>query len=181
MSRKQAYWYLAIGVLVSLMLLFVLAMVNVWLMLLVLLGAVLCLGFMKRNGSRFFEPFRKRPASARPAPVSQSAPRVRQLRPTLVLAYTAAGSDGQIVIDKPEFTIGRGETCDYVVRDTPSVSRVHAVVRVNGDAAFITDNNSQNGTFVNNVRLPGGSTAPLAVGDVVQLGELRLAVQLAQL
>lgn len=101
----------------------------------------------------------------------------------MVLVSLNAGSQEQIVVNHDNFTIGRGETCDYVLRDAPSVSRRHVTIRVDRDnkEAAIIDNQSQNGTFVNNSRLMPETPVALFSGDVIQIGELRFSVQFAQL
>jgi cytochrome P450/NADPH-cytochrome P450 reductase len=71
--------------------------------------------------------------------------------------------------------IGRAPDNDIVVAD-PSVSSHHAELHSVGGAFRIVDLDSHNGTFVNEQRV---STAPLAEGDVVGLGNVtyRLAGQ----
>jgi hypothetical protein len=51
------------------------------------------------------------------------------------------------------------------------VSRIHADIRVEGDAYFIEDVGSSNGTYVNNSPLPVGSRHRLRPGDRIALGK----------
>jgi pSer/pThr/pTyr-binding forkhead associated (FHA) protein len=61
-----------------------------------------------------------------------------------------------------------------VTLDDDEVSRYHAVIRVRGDEADITDLGSTNGTFVDGRRLSGRAT--LSNGSLIRVGrtELRL-------
>jgi pSer/pThr/pTyr-binding forkhead associated (FHA) protein len=51
------------------------------------------------------------------------------------------------------------------------VSRVHADLRVEGDAYYIEDVGSSNGTYINNVPLPVGNRHRLRPGDRISLGK----------
>lgn len=71
----------------------------------------------------------------------------------------------RMLIEGPEFTIGRNERCNLVIPDR-RVSRVHARIRQEGDAYVLQDLRSKNGTFVN-----GGEVKELALedGDEIQI------------
>ncbi len=64
------------------------------------------------------------------------------------------GPDAGLIADVagPEARIGSGKTCDLVLKD-PTVSRVHLLVRVEGDAIRVTDAGSRNGTLLDNNRV----------------------------
>jgi ribosomal protein L40E len=51
------------------------------------------------------------------------------------------------------------------------VSRLHADIRLEGDAYFIEDVGSSNGTYINNIPLPKGNRHRLRPGDRVSLGK----------
>src|SRR5688572_14790279 len=70
--------------------------------------------------------------------------------------------------------IGRDPACQVVLND-PRVSRLHATVWVQEGAAFVRDENSSNGTYLNGQRLPPG-TAALKVGDALEIGGSVLTV-----
>jgi pSer/pThr/pTyr-binding forkhead associated (FHA) protein len=55
--------------------------------------------------------------------------------------------------------------------DSEIVSRIHADIRVEGDAYYIEDVGSANGTYINNVPLPMGNRHRLRSGDRVALGK----------
>jgi len=84
-----------------------------------------------------------------------------------------------------EFTIGRVAAGQPVMPDidlTPyqayahGVSRLHAVIRRGIAEVLLTDLESANGTFVNGRRLGSNEEIPLANGDVVALGGLKIQI-----
>ena len=183
MSKKQVICYFIIGAFVLLAVLFVLAMFNIWIMLLFVFFLVLGLGLVHVRYPDSFASFHRDTHQMTSLSSGKEYGDGRILRPTLILVSMNAGPQEQIVVDRDKFTIGRGEACDYVLRDTPSVSRFHATILMKHDCreAEIVDNRSQNGTFLNNLRLKSDTPKKLASGDILQLGELRFSVQFAQL
>ena len=55
--------------------------------------------------------------------------------------------------------------------DSEIVSRIHADIRVEGDAYYIEDVGSSNGTYINNMLLPLGNRHRLRPGDRISLGK----------
>ena len=55
--------------------------------------------------------------------------------------------------------------------DSEIVSRVHADIRVEGDAYYVEDVGSSNGTYINNISLPSGNRHRLRPGDRIALGK----------
>jgi hypothetical protein len=55
-------------------------------------------------------------------------------------------------------------------------SRQHACVKFEDGKLTVEDLNSSNGTFVNRARLYPGQPKPLAVGDVIQIGNVHMKV-----
>ncbi|WP_421655446.1 FHA domain-containing protein [Leptothermofonsia sp. ETS-13] len=55
--------------------------------------------------------------------------------------------------------------------DSEIVSRVHADIRIEGDAFYIEDVGSSNGTYINNSPLPTGNRHRLRSGDRIALGK----------
>lgn len=83
------------------------------------------------------------------------------------------GKRGILELSKPVVTIGRGNANDLVLNDA-SVSRFHAVVKLQEDGVFVSDRGSTNGVLVNQEQIAEGTR--LNNADVVQIGlyELRL-------
>jgi pSer/pThr/pTyr-binding forkhead associated (FHA) protein len=61
------------------------------------------------------------------------------------------------------------------------VSRVHADIRTEGDAFYIEDVGSSNGTYINNLPLPKGNRHRLRAGDRISLGKGDLVSLIFQL
>jgi pSer/pThr/pTyr-binding forkhead associated (FHA) protein len=61
------------------------------------------------------------------------------------------------------------------------VSRVHADIRVEGDAYFVEDVGSSNGTYINHNPLPQGNRHRLRAGDRISLGKGDLMTFLFQI
>ncbi|MFT3766974.1 MAG: sigma 54-interacting transcriptional regulator [Minicystis sp.] len=93
------------------------------------------------------------------------------------------GTDQGVVVELPgpEARIGSGANCDLVIKD-PTVSRLHLIVRIDGDLIRITDAGSRNGTILDSVRVVdayarpdslltlGGTTLRLRMlSDVIEL------------
>ena len=68
--------------------------------------------------------------------------------------------------------IGRDETCN-VPLSSKDVSRHHATIKVQNDAAHLTDMNSTNGTLLNKWRIR--STEKLQHGDVITIADFSFA------
>lgn len=70
-----------------------------------------------------------------------------------------------------EAVVGRDASAGLALADETTVSRRHATLRRDGDAVFVRDEGSTNGTFVNGARLDG--EVELRPGDSVQFGSVR--------
>ena len=73
--------------------------------------------------------------------------------------------------------VGRDQSAGLVVDDAEA-SRRHASLSVEGDTLTVEDLGSTNGTFVNGGQVDGLS--PIAFGDEVQLGQVRLRLERAR-
>lgn len=76
----------------------------------------------------------------------------------------------ELVLDRPRLLIGRSEHNELRI-SSRFVSRHHALFVRHGDATFLMDLNSTNGTFVNSRRI---SNLMMKHEDVVQLGNYRI-------
>lgn len=78
----------------------------------------------------------------------------------------------EMLLSKPETTIGRAEACDIGLFGDPGVERAHArIVRQNG-RYLLLDDGTPGGTYLNGQRI-GGPT-PLQTNDVIQVGKCQL-------
>lgn len=180
MNRKQAICCVILLSAVAFLALFVLAVVNVWLMLLAALVLVLALGLAYRARPGMFEVLRRTDRrNGTPMPPRPPIGPTDTYIPNMILVDNATSR--QIPILKPVFTIGRDPGCDYSVPDAPDISRVHIEIRYdeNRGASYIIDKNSRNGTFVNGARLAPEKAKRLENGDLIQLGTMRFYAQYA--
>lgn len=76
----------------------------------------------------------------------------------------------RVVSEKKRISIGRTSDNDIVL-DNRGVSRKHAQIEFNGEAAVIIDNESLNGTFVNNRKI---TEEILGDRDVITIGKYSL-------
>ena len=79
-------------------------------------------------------------------------------------------SPRRITLSGKSITIGRDSSCDLPLALT-NVSRTHATLTCNGEEYVIEDNDSTNGTFVNNIRI---SRCILRNHDQIRIGEARI-------
>jgi DNA-binding winged helix-turn-helix (wHTH) protein len=84
----------------------------------------------------------------------------------------------RVQLSDGEHLLGR-HPASALTLDSPSVSRHHASIRVQGEEAVLSDLGSRNGTYVQGVRI----TTPtrLGDGDDIRLGSIVLRFQLASL
>ncbi len=72
-------------------------------------------------------------------------------------------------------TLGREASCTIAL-DEPRASRLHAEVTFDGTEFVLKDHKSRNGTFLNDKPV---DSAPLQFGDVIAIGDLKLAFDCA--
>jgi pSer/pThr/pTyr-binding forkhead associated (FHA) protein len=82
-----------------------------------------------------------------------------------------AGAPLSMTLDAPRIVIGRSEGCEVRLPD-PTVSHRHASLRQRGGEYVILDENSQNGTFLDHVRLPPQTPRAVRSGERVRLGRV---------
>ena len=118
-------------------------------------------------------------------PVVSAATQLQLQRATLVHVQTATNIEispnlDVIHIGKPNSQIPP----DVDVAGFPDsevVSRIHADIRVEGDAYFIEDTGSSNGTYINHTPLLKGNRHRLRAGDRISLGKGDLVTFIFQL
>lgn len=74
-------------------------------------------------------------------------------------------------------SLGR-DVNNAIVLDDEFVSAAHAALTYRGRAWYVEDLGSTNGTFVNGSQVDG--LAPIAFGDEIQLGQVRLRLERAR-
>ena len=93
----------------------------------------------------------------------------RQEPPVLYLTQNG-NTLGKFVFDKPRLLVGRSDHNDMAI-DSRFVSRHHLLLVRHGDATFLMDLNSTNGTYVNSRRV---SNQLLVNDDIITVGHHRI-------
>ena len=76
----------------------------------------------------------------------------------------------RIFVTNTEFKIGKEyESVNYCVANNPSVSRIHAIIISRDGEFFLRDNNSTNGSFINEMRIQRGGECKIRENDVIRL------------
>jgi hypothetical protein len=74
----------------------------------------------------------------------------------------------ELILARPEITIGRAENCDVGLFGDPSVERLHATISRQGNRYVVQDAGSAAGTLVNDEAI--SSARILRSGDVIRIG-----------
>lgn len=77
-------------------------------------------------------------------------------------------------LTKDFYEIGREEKTDMIQINSPKVSRQHAFINKKTGKFYLTDNNSTNGTYVNEKRIQPNSPHLLTHQDEVKIGGIAL-------
>ena len=91
------------------------------------------------------------------------------ISPDVQPAHLRADDGSIIALVRSNMRVGRHPECDIVI-PTPGTSRQHAEFEFRDGAWHVSDLNSGNGTFVNNVKV---RSQQLAAGDVVRVDQTR--------
>ncbi|MBW4644910.1 MAG: FHA domain-containing protein [Goleter apudmare HA4340-LM2] len=123
------------------------------------------------------------PVAPEPEPVAATAPPAVSPSRTQLQQVTARlfhiQSDQDIELPQTVSVIHIGKPNDRIPPDvdvsgfpnSEIVSRIHADIRVEGDAHYIEDVGSSNGTYINNLPLLPGNRHRLRPGDRISLGK----------
>lgn len=79
--------------------------------------------------------------------------------------------EDRIYIDNELFVIGRNKkNCDFIIEE-PSISKEHSIIKKVGDEYFLVDNESSNGTFLNNMKIEPNKEYKLKNGDIISFAK----------
>jgi pSer/pThr/pTyr-binding forkhead associated (FHA) protein len=78
----------------------------------------------------------------------------------------------------PEMRVGRDGAQCAILLSEPRVSGVHASLKLEGGQLLVRDENSNNGTHVNNGRIPAGTWSPVPNGSLLRFGPAEFTVRL---
>lgn len=125
------------------------------------------------------EPVAPEPEPVAPEPVAASVTVARTQLQQVTARLVHVQSDRQIELPQTLSVIHIGKPNDRIPPDidvsgftgSEIVSRIHADIRVEGDAHYIEDVGSSNGTYINNLPLLPGNRHRLRPGDRISLGK----------
>lgn len=97
------------------------------------------------------------------------------------IRFHVSSLNTSVTVTRPSFTVGRDGTSDLSLSRLPNaryVARRQASFFCSGGKWYIRDENSTNGTFLNQRQIPGGKPYPLNKGDFISFaGKETLIVQ----
>lgn len=110
-------------------------------------------------------------------PAQQPAPQASSAS----IKFYVSSMNTEVSVTRASFTVGRDATSDLSLARLPNakyIARRQASFFCSGGRWYIRDENSTNGTFLNNKQLPGGQPHPLNQGDFISFaGKETLIVQ----
>jgi hypothetical protein len=74
----------------------------------------------------------------------------------------------EMILSKPDTTIGRAEGCDIALFGDMQVEKQHASIQLKGNRYILVDSGTPGGTFLNDDRIT--EAAPLKSGDAIRVG-----------
>ena len=76
-----------------------------------------------------------------------------------------------------EMSVGRDAAKCHITLTEPRVSGVHATLKLEGTELRVRDEHSNNGTFIDGLRLAGGTWTVAPAGGVVRFGPVEFSVR----
>ena len=126
-----------------------------------------------QNGSMSLESIQSTITGKRTIPITddpQAIPQEPEREKVVKLVTLNSPTRVEVVIDKPEFIIGKKQSMvDGVVSFNKMISRVHCKVICDKSNYYIVDLQSANGTYVNNTRLQPNVPCKIKNGDIIRL------------
>ncbi|HJS28309.1 MAG TPA: FHA domain-containing protein [Anaerolineales bacterium] len=93
--------------------------------------------------------------------------------PVLTLSASRGSSDGPLVFNRSQVTLGRNPACDCVL-DMDTISSIHARFFFRQGHWWIEDLNSTNGTYLNEERI--SIPVVLTMNDHLRFGEIEYSI-----
>ena len=75
----------------------------------------------------------------------------------------------QLLVNKPDFVLGKSESCDGILSYSDEISREHCRILWRDGNYYLMDLNSTNSTWLNEEMLTPGQEYPLHAGDRLRL------------
>ncbi len=179
MPKKQMKAALILGMIILFVILLLLALMNISLFFVVLIALVVGICVLRAKKPEYFQIFAKEKAGEKTDSAQETSSVREAFSAHIVLLYHGSVTTQQILVDQPEFSIGRSTSCNFVLSGNTDISRVHAIIHYNEETgqSTVTDNNSSHGTKVNGEWLASGEVRTLHNGDIIQIEDRILTVQ----
>ena len=97
--------------------------------------------------------------------------------PTLLICGVNTPVCVQLLVNKPEFMLGKSDECDGVLSFNEEISREHCLILYKDGEYYIRDDKSTNGTYLNGALLEKGVAYPLVEGDRLRLSASSFTVE----
>ncbi len=175
-SKEKVIYFILISI-PLLFGLFLLAMVNVLLMLLCLIGVLAVLLFLKNKRPQWFELHKAASKQEETLPPMELPPRQHVY---MVLTGNEDIGARRIVVNKPSYVIGRSVYSDFKL-ESKRIGRRHLSIEYDPleNQCFGIDQGSVNGTFLNNERMSVGKRYRLTEGDRIMIDGCEFVVEYA--
>ncbi len=86
---------------------------------------------------------------------------------TRMIPVDSNSGEMPIILEEGEIKVGRDLSgCNFFLIG-PGISRVHALIKKEGDGVFIKDLGSTNGTYINNKKIEANVMVPAKYGDLI--------------
>lgn len=134
---------------------------------------------VERHGSHTHaaKPEPKPEPAPKPAPKPEPAPATAATVRHLRFFLTRIATGERFEVRGRRFVVGKSKHSSFMVKGSTTVSRSHAIFVTGPDTCTIEDDNSRNGTFVNNERIDPGFPVELVDGDTVRMSDENFAFE----
>lgn len=141
--------------------------------------ALLLVVLLRSGGRRRAVAATAAPARGGRVPAYPGSGSAARAQPASVSQATLQGAAGVFTVSPgPEVRAGRDDARCVVLLTDPSVSGVHASLKIESGQLWVRDERSNNGTFVDNVRLAPNTWTQLASGAELRFGPVAFNVHL---
>lgn len=123
------------------------------------------------------EPKSEQAPAPKPAPKPEPAPATAATVRHLRFFLTRIATGERFEVRGRRFVVGKSKHSSFMVKGSTTVSRSHAIFVTGPDTCTIEDDNSRNGTFVNNERIDPGFPVELIDGDTVRMSDENFAFE----
>ena len=102
---------------------------------------------------------------------------ISRLNPVLFLSGINTPVCVQLLLNTPEFTLGKSDSCDGILAFNDEISREHCKILQREGQYYIVDLNSTNGTYLNDEMLVPNQEYPIQPGDRLRLSASTFQVE----